>query len=123
MEIESRNDFKYDLKLGRMFEGEIANMFSEKKIEVKTDLLAVKTGNVFIELYSRGHKSGLITTEADYYAFVFPKDLGFVTIFVSVERLKKLVRVKFDESGLVCGGDLKISKGVLLKVNDLWKQQ
>ena len=43
------NDFRYDLKIGQIAEKELDDIFKDKKIEVKTDFIAQKTGNVFIE--------------------------------------------------------------------------
>ena len=43
------SNFKYDLEVGQVAEKEIGEMLSKKKIEIKKDMLAKKTGNVFVE--------------------------------------------------------------------------
>ena len=40
------NDFKYDLKIGQLGEKHLNEILNNKKIEVKTDFKAQKTGNV-----------------------------------------------------------------------------
>lgn len=122
MEIKSNNDFKYDLELGQMFEGSLSDILSNKKIEVKTDLLAFSTGNLFVEIESRGKLSGLSTTQADYYAFIIPIDDDFITILISVSRLKEIVK-KRHTGKFVSGGDDKTSKGVLIRLTDIWRQK
>ena len=51
--MKYNNDFKYDLKVGQTKEEELGNIFNDKKIEVKYDLKAFKTGNVYVEYESR----------------------------------------------------------------------
>ena len=41
------SDFKYDLKLGQLGEKHLSRILKDKKIEVKTDFQAEKTGNIF----------------------------------------------------------------------------
>ncbi len=72
-EVEFNNDFKYDLKIGQLGEKHLANILENKKIEVKTDFQAMKTGNIFVEYSSRGFKSGIATTQADYYCFIISR--------------------------------------------------
>jgi len=72
MNIESRNDFQYDLKVGQLAEKSVGKllMLDNSTIEVKLDLLTQKTGNIAIEYRSRNKKSGISTTKAKYWAFV-----------------------------------------------------
>jgi len=51
---EYNNNFKYDLKVGQIKERELADIFQREPIEVKYDLKALDTGNVYVEYYSRG---------------------------------------------------------------------
>lgn len=66
--IERRKDNKYDF----------AVQLPSNKIntyEVKTDVYSKpgrETGNMFIEFESRGKKSGIETTEADYIVYFYP---------------------------------------------------
>ena len=57
--MDYNSNFEYDLELGKVKEKELYDIFSYKKIEVKTDFKANETGNVFIEYESRGEKSGI----------------------------------------------------------------
>ena len=61
------NDFKHDLKVGQVKEKELGDIFNDATIEVKYDLQALETGNVYIEYMSRGKLSGISTTEAKWY--------------------------------------------------------
>ena len=63
--MQYNNDFKYDLKVGQIKEKELALIFNSKTVEVKYDLQALKTGNVFVEYFSRGKKSGISITHAE----------------------------------------------------------
>ena len=64
------SDFRYDLEVGQVAEAGLADIFENKKVEVKRDLKSKETGNIFIEYQSRGKPSGLATTESDFYCFV-----------------------------------------------------
>ena len=77
------NDFKYDLKVGQTKEQELGDIFNNKTVEVKYDLQALITGNVFVEYFSRGKKSGISTSIADYYCFCFGCCKVVRTIFES----------------------------------------
>jgi|TARA_R110000796_G_scaffold173527_1_gene290499 hypothetical protein len=112
------NDFKYDLQLGIKGESLVAKMLSNKKIEVKTDLKANETGNVFIEYESRKKPSGLSTTEAEWFCFVLSNEN---IIFVETKRLKEICRIFFKTRRDVLGGDKNTSKGILLPINYLVK--
>ena len=112
------SDFKYDLKIGQVAEKRLGVIFSEKKIEVKTDLKAYKTGNVYIEYFSRGKPSGISTSESDYYCFV----LGSVMILIESKGLKEKCRKYLNTSRDKKGGDNDTSKGILLPVVELINQ-
>ena len=64
---ENRKKFDIDLAYGTVREEKIADMLTNKKIEVKTDFQAKDTGNVFIEYKSRGKLSGISTTHAEWF--------------------------------------------------------
>lgn len=112
------SDFKYDLKLGVIGEKYVGDLFSNKKLEVKTDYQAHRTGNVFVEYESRNKKSGVSTTEADFYVFILSNDH---IIFVSVNKLKQLCRMYINTKRDIKGGDNNTSKGILLPIEDLIK--
>jgi hypothetical protein len=68
--MKHNNDFRYDLEVGQIKENELASIIQGKKIEVKTDLQAHETGNVYVEYESRGKPSGIAISQSDYYCFV-----------------------------------------------------
>lgn len=70
-------------------------------IEVKHDLIAVKTGNIAIEYECRGNASGLYTSLAHYW--VYKIDQQFYMI--ELQKLKKLVADKKNIFRKVIGGD------------------
>ena len=115
-EVEFNNDFKYDLKIGQLGEKHLANILENKKIEVKTAFQAMKTGNIFVEYSSRGFKSGIATTQADYYCFIISNE---VMILIETEHLKTICRRYINTGRDVVGGDMNTSKGLLIPLQDL----
>ena len=116
--MEHNNDFRYDLKLGQVGEGYLSKILTDKKIEVKTDFKAMKTGNVFVEYKSRGKLSGISTSESDFYAFILSNEL---VIIIKKEHLKAMCRIYLNTNRDVSGGDSNTSKGILLPIKDLIK--
>lgn len=114
--MKHNSDFRYDLKVGQIKEGELASIIQDKKIEVKTDLQAHETGNVYVEYESRGKPSGIAISQSDYYCFVISKD---AFIFISSEELKKRCRRFLNTERDRKGGDSNTSKGILLPVTQL----
>lgn len=113
------NSFYYDLELGESSETWLKEIFEDgKKIEVKTDLMADKTKNIYIEIYSRGKKSGLSTTQAEYWIF----KLTNVSIIISTINLKEIVRHCHRINGYKKGGDNDTSLGVLVPINLLFNE-
>ena len=106
------SSFTYDLHLGEHGEDWAKELFGNSKIEVKTDSKAHQTGNMFIEVYSRGKASGISTTTADYWIYrIEGKDTA---IIISTNRLKELVKKFHKENGFTNGGDSDTSLGVLV---------
>jgi len=110
------NDFKYDLKIGQAKEKELGSIFNEKTIEVKYDLQALKTGNVYVEYFSRGKLSGISVTQADYYCFCFGETYHIIETKILKDRCRKLLNTNSDKKG----GDNNTSKGILLPINELF---
>ena len=109
------NDFKYDLKVGQAKEKELGDIFNSKSVEVKYDLQALKTNNVYVEYFSRGKKSGISTTQADYYCFAFGDTFHLITISSLKEKCRKYIGTHRDKKG----GDNNTSKGILLPIKEL----
>lgn len=113
------SSFYYDLELGESSETWLNELFSDgKKIEVKTDFMADKTKNIFIEIYSRGKKSGLSTTQAEYWIIKMTN----VSVIISTKTLKEIVRHCFNINGYKKGGDNDTSLGVLVPINLLFNE-
>jgi hypothetical protein len=117
------NKFDIDLKFGEKFEKSFAKMLSIDKVEVKTERdIWKKTGNVAIELASRGKLSGLNTTKADWWAQVLTIDgeIEGVLMF-PVKKLIKIVKqsVFKGEGKMVMGGDENTSEIALIPLKDL----
>ena len=102
-----------------MKEQELAKIFENSKIEVKYDKLASKTGNLFIEFECRGKKSGISTTQADWWCFAIGKP-PITFHLIETEHLKRLCREVFKTGRIVNGGDDGVAKGVLLKVSKIF---
>lgn len=109
------SDFKYDLQLGNLGEQKLAEILQDKLIEVKTDLIAHQTGNVYIEYESRGKKSGISTTQSEYYAFIIKGSI----IIKRTEHLKQICRKYLNTDRDRLGGDNNTSKGILLPIQEL----
>ncbi len=109
------SDFRFDLEVGQVAEKELANILSNEKIEVKRDLMAKKTGNIFIEYESRGKPSGIAKTEAKFYCIA----LEDIYIIITTAKLKRLVRPYLFTTRDVNGGDNNTSKGILFPINEL----
>ena len=113
--MKYNNDFRYDLKIGQVKEKELLEILEGKTIEVKRDLQATKTGNVYVEYYSRGKKSGISTTEADYYCFAFENTFHLIETNILKDRCRKYLKTKRDRKG----GDSNTSNGILLPINEI----
>ena len=88
------NDFKYDLKIGQLGEKHLNEILNNKKIEVKTDFKAQKTGNILSN-----------------------EQLVLIRAFT----LKNICRCYIGTNRDVRGGDNNTSKGVLVPITELTK--
>jgi hypothetical protein len=120
---EYTSKFDIDLKFGEGYEYSLANILTMGKIEVKTERDTwKKTGNVAIELASRGKLSGLNTTEADWWVHILTikKEVVGVLMF-PVKKLKKIVKRSVVEGNgiMKMGGDDETSELALIPLGDL----
>jgi hypothetical protein len=113
--MEYKNDFSYDLKVGQAKELELGRIFEFKTVEVKHDLMAEKTKNVYGEYRSRGKPSGISTSLADYYCFCFGKTFHLIETVHLKEKCRKYLKTNRDK----VGGDNNSSKGILLPITEL----
>ena len=118
---EDRKKFDIDLEYGQIREDKIAKMFTDKKIEVKSERgMWMKTGNICIEYESYGKPSGIITTEADFWFHnLCIDDDIFCTFIFDVPKLKQLID-KLDFKKSVSGGDHKASRMWLVNIKKLF---
>ncbi len=110
------NDFRHDLEVGQIKEKELGNIFNNSKVEVKYDLQALQTGNVYVEYFSRGKSSGIATSQADYYCFAFGSTFHLIKATDLKERCRKYIGTSRDKKG----GDSNTSKGILLPIKELF---
>ena len=113
--MKFNSNFKYDLQIGNIKEKELYDILTNKKIEVKFDLQAKDTGNIFVEYKLRGKDSGITKTESDYYCFAFGDNLHLIP----TKNLKQICRKYYKTQRDVLGGDNNTSKGILLPIQDL----
>jgi len=108
--------FNKDLSYGKKHEKLV--MKSMENFELKTDRMAHKTGNVYVEFQSRGKDSGIRTSKSDTWIFKIPngKDQHLFSIHIPLTRLKKLVTKNYR---IVPGGDNLTSRGYLVPLKDL----
>ncbi len=120
--IAPKNSFLTDLPFGEKYERESKSILEGKdvKVEVKADRLCQKTGNIYVETESRGKDSGIITTDADVWAFCLWKENRELQtyVYIPVKILKKLM-TKYPKK---VGGDNYTSKGHIIPKEDLLNQ-
>ena len=112
-------DYDADLSLGKRGELETLGILSGT-LEVKTDRLAYRSGNLFVEYECRGKASGLAATTADWWAFNILDDTGAIkcVLLVKTDRLKAECRAIYSAKK-TNGGDDNAAKGVLLPIRRL----
>ena len=115
-----KRPFTSCLTFGKTGESLVADLVSEHSnvtVEVKTDTVSDRTGNIYIEYQCRGQPSGIAKTKADWYAYITP---SFV-LMLPTEPLKDWLRTKMREGKYKPknGGDYNKSVGLLIPINDL----
>jgi hypothetical protein len=118
---EDRKKFDLDLQYGSIREDKIADMLTNKKIEVKSERdIWQKTGNICIEYESWGKPSGIRATESDYWFhnLCIGKD-EYCTLVFKTDTLRKIVD-KLDTFQTVSGGDNNASRMFLINLQKLF---
>ena len=115
--MEYCSNFEYDLKLGQIKEKELAYVFNHKTIEVKKVTDAIY--NVFVEYECRGKKSGISTSQSDYYCFAFKDTFLIIKTETLKDKCRKYIGTDRDKKG----GDNNTSSGILLPINELCTNQ
>ena len=115
------SSFTHDLNFGEIAENWLNILFKDGKlIEVKSDRLIHKTGNLFIEYKSRDKPSGLATTTANYW--IYRMDMIDTAIILPTNLLKKVCRVYYKNNEFkIKGGDNNTSDGLLIPLIRLLK--
>ena len=118
---KDRKKFDIDLQFCSIREDKIADMLTNKKIEVKSERGKwMETGNICIEYQSYGKPSGIEATEADFWFHnLCIGDEIFCTLVFDVPKLKKLVK-KLDYLKSVSGGDHNASRMYLVNIQKLF---
>jgi hypothetical protein len=117
-------NFDIDLNFGQIYEEKIRELFEgEGSIEVKTERdIWADTGNIAIEIRSRGKPSGLSITEAKWWIQVFTvdKDVKFMLMF-RVDKLRKAVKYLYinELAPKINGGDDNTSELILVPISTL----
>jgi len=119
--IKNRKKFDIDLEYGTIREEKIAEMLTNKKIEVKSEKdLWQKSGNICIEYESWGKPSGIRATESDYWFHnLCVGDNEFCTLVFKTDVLRTIVD-KLDTFKTVSGGDHKASRMFLVNLQKLF---
>ena len=118
---KDRKKFDLDLQYGSIREDKIADMLTNKKIEVKSERdIWQKSGNICIEYESWGKPSGIRATEADYWFhnLCIGKD-EYCTLVFKTDTLRKIVD-KLDTFKTVSGGDNNASRMFLVNLQKLF---
>ena len=118
---KDRKKFDLDLQYGKIREDKIAEMLTNKKIEVKSERgMWMKTGNIAIEYESYKKPSGIRARESDYWLHnLCVGDNEFCTLVFKTDVLKTIVD-KLDYFKTVSGGDNKASKMYLVNLQKLF---
>lgn len=118
---KDRKKFDLDLQYGTIREEKIADMLTNKKIEVKSERdIWQKSGNICIEYESWGKPSGIRATESDYWFhnLCIGKD-EYCTLVFKTDTLRKIVD-KLDTFKTVSGGDNNASRMFLVNLQKLF---
>jgi len=110
--MEYNSNFRYDLKVGQNTEKLLGEVLEDHTIEVKDDSAkSGKTGNVFIEFKSRGKRSGIAKSHADWWAI---RTSEGTFILIEAAKLKALCRKYYNQKRIIKGGDNNTSWGILI---------
>ena len=117
-------DFDLDLKFGEFHEQLLFQSLSKTgnvTVEVKTDRLAVKTGNLAVEFRYRGRPSGIQTTKSDEYFFVIVEEDGSIRYRLNIPtaKLKKIAYRRYLNGLTTTGGQYNATEMILIPIIDL----
>jgi len=109
------------LTYGEIREEKIAEMLTNKKVEVKSERdIWQNTGNICIEYECWNKPSGIRATESDYWFHnLCIGDEEYCTLVFKTDTLKKIVD-KLDTFKTVSGGDGNASRMYLVNLQKLF---
>ena len=118
---ENRKKFDIDLEYGTIREDKVAEMLTNKKVEVKSERgMWMKTGNIAIEYQSYGKPSGIKATESDYWFHnLCIGDNEYCPLVFKTDVLRTIVD-KLDTFRTVSGGDHNASQMYLVNLQKLF---
>ena len=121
---ENRKKFDLDLTYGEIREEKIAEMLTNKKVEVKSERdIWQNTGNICIEYECWNKPSGIRATESDYWFHnLCIGDEEYCTLVFKTDTLKKIVD-KLDTFKTVSGGDGNASRMYLVNLLKLFSTE
>jgi len=119
--------YDIDLPFGLKYEGTLSELLTAKTnklIEVKTERDKWKeTGNIYVEFIWRETFSGLVTTEADWWATILTFGGAVEGIIILPTNLMKEKVKQLIKNGIakypVKGGDDNDSQGALVPIKEL----
>ena len=119
--------YDIDLPFGIKYEGTLSELLTAKTnklIEVKTERdIWKKTGNIYVEFIWRETFSGIVTTEADWWATILTLNGAIEGIVILPTNLMKKRVKTLIEDGVaeypVYGGDDDKSVGALIPIKEL----
>ena len=119
--------YDIDLPFGIKYEGTLSELLTAKTnklIEVKTERdIWKKTGNIYVEFIWRETFSGIVTTEADWWATILTLDgaiQGIILLPTDIMRKKVKQLIKDGKAEYpVPGGDNSDSQGALVPIKEL----
>ena len=117
-------DFDLDLKFGEFHEQLLFQSLSKTgnvTVEVKTDRLTAKTGNLAVEFRYRGRPSGIQTTKSDEYFFVIVEQDGSIRYRLNIPtaKLKKIAYRRYLNGLTTTGGQYNATEMILIPIIDL----
>lgn len=117
-------NFAADLSYGKAGEFWVDQLGGAVSIEVKRDRKWATTGNLFFEISCSGKESGVMATEASYFAYILSSgDLNVAMYVWHTDTLKKALQRHLND-GLcktVKGGDRGAVIGIVYPIKDIGK--
>ena len=119
--------YDIDLPFGVKYEGTLSELLTAKTnklIEVKTERdIWKKTGNIYVEFIWREAFSGIVTTEADWWATILTFGGAVEGIIILPTNLMRKKIKQLISDGIakypVKGGDDDASEGALVPIKEL----